>query len=69
MAKKLMIYALAFFLLCAIASSIYFWYEGNHRPVVSKTEYVKVPEIVLAAAGVYNWLQKSPLPFKNEEAK
>ncbi|MDD4986746.1 MAG: hypothetical protein PHQ43_13415 [Dehalococcoidales bacterium] len=45
MAKKLMIYALAFFLLCAIASSIYFWYEGNHRPVVSKTEYVKVPEI------------------------
>jgi len=25
--------------------------------------------VVLAAAGVYNWLQKSPMPFKNEEAK
>lgn len=37
--------ALILFVLLAMSSAIYFWYESNHKPVVSKTEYIKVPEV------------------------
>jgi hypothetical protein len=41
--NKIIIGILAFLLLVATSSALYFWYKKP--PVVSKTEYIKVPEI------------------------
>jgi hypothetical protein len=43
--RKYLVYALALITLIATTSAVVAWYKLQNTPVVSRTEYVKVPEI------------------------
>lgn len=45
MKMKIIIGAVIAFLLIALMSAVYAWYQERNKPPVSKIEYVKVPEI------------------------
>lgn len=45
MKTKIIISAVIVFLSLALMSAVYFWYQERNKPVESKVEYVKVPEI------------------------
>lgn len=42
---KVMIFFICLLLFLAVISSVYFWYQANYKPVLTKTEYITVEKI------------------------